>query len=199
MFRFQEWFHVFGRLAVLLNPDMGSVVALWNTTAGDNGIASTPGYGSGNYNPNETPFNAFDCNVTSKYVSYGTCNGTSAIRGPDCGLRTGLHFTVRPYPTLLTSFRFATGNDNVERDPLTVTIEGSNGNRTNLLLGSAWNLIYNGSSGLVNTTNRLTFGDMQQVPNNGAWYTSYRLLVTSQRGNSNSVQYGTLEFYGYYY
>ena len=182
----------------MLNPSLNSVVGLWNTIAGRNGSSSTPGWSTSNYPPNETPVNVFDCDSSTKYTSFGTyySNGTS---GTDCGLRTGLHFTIRPYPALLTAFRFATANDVPERDPMTITIEGSNERASDLFLGSSWSLIYNGSTGLENATTRLTFGTMQQVPNNWAWYSSYRLLATSKRSNNIAVQYSTLELYGYYY
>ena len=183
----------------MLNSSLNSVVGLCSTFAGSRGYSSSAGYGYCNYAPNEIPANVFDSNLNTKYTSFGSCYNDYMDSGSSCGLNTGLHFTIEPNPVLLTAFRFATANDVPERDPMTITIEGSNATGSDLFLGSSWSLIYNGSTGLGSTTARFTFGTMQQVSNNGARYSSYRFLATSKRSNSNTVQYSTLELYGYYF
>ncbi len=70
---------------VLLTSKNEVIYSLWNTTAGTDGKLSTLGPSTGNYNPNETPQNAFDQNSTTKHSSYGACNNSfSAVqRGTD--------------------------------------------------------------------------------------------------------------------
>ena len=78
--------------------------------------------------------------------------------------------------SLLLDLQFCTGNDLQNRDPFTITIEGSNQAPSLLTLGSSWTLIYNGSTGLQPFTNRYTCGAILSVPNNSVWYSSYRIL-----------------------
>jgi hypothetical protein len=64
------------------------------------------------------------------------------------------------------------------------------------MLGSSWTLIYNGSSGLDTDPGRYNDGKVQYIPNNAIWYTSYRILTTSKRGNDTAVQYGEVSLFG---
>lgn len=84
-----------------------------------------------------------------------------------------------------------------ERDPLTITIEGSNQSISALMLGSSWTLIYNGSTGLNPDPGRNNSGIIQNMSNNTSWYTSYRILVTSKRHISDAVHFGEIELLGY--
>ena len=97
---------------------------------------------------------------------------------------------------MLTVFTCA-GNDQPPRDPLTVTIEGSNEPTSALILGSSWTLIYNGSTGLDTDPGRYNFGVIQNLTNNLVWYKSYRFLFISKRNSSDAIQYGEVELYGY--
>ncbi len=190
-------FNISNRQALVLITSTNEIIyGLWNTTAGVNSMLSSPGNSSGNYNPNEIPSNAFDQNITTKHSSYGICNRT-ASGSLQCGTNTGLYLTLERGISLLTSIRFCAAPSLPERDPMTITIEGSNQPSSALLLGSSWNLIYNGSSGLDSDPGRANFGMTQAISNNALWYNSYRLLITSKRNISNAVQYSEVQLFGY--
>ena len=172
-----------------------TVYGLWDTRAGENGTLSTPGSSTGNYYSTEKPMCAFDRDNTTRYTSYGACSST--VFALTCGEDTGLYLTLQHGPTLLQAFRFLTSSTNLpKRDPITVTIEGSNHPSTILRSTSAWTLIYNGSSGLINNSARSAYGTTQQISNNAIAYASYRILITSIRGNATSVNYSEIELLG---
>lgn len=147
-------------LAILLQPDRGQIVGLWNTAAGSRCSLSYPGYLTGQYPYNEMPSNAFDSDRSTKYMSFGSCQIFPGSPSPWCGLNTGLHLTFGTSAPLVTSFRFTTADDFEHRDPIAITLEGSNQNQSSLCSGASWTQIYAGSSGLHGTTNRKTRGSM---------------------------------------
>ena len=179
-------------VAHLLTGNNETLYPIYNSGVGQNSSASTAGLIAGNYNPSEPAINIFDQNLSTKYLNYGTCNAVTTAA--NCGLQSGFYFTAARGLSLLKSFRFGTGNDYPERDPFTITIEGSNA--TILTLGSSWTLIYNGSTGLESDPGRSTFGVTQNLSNT-IWCRSYRVLATSKRAASSSVQYSEMELYGY--
>ena len=120
-----------------------------------------------------------------------------AVGRLDCGENTGLHLMLRRGPSLLVYMIIRTGATVPERDPLTITIEGSNARPSSLFLGSSWTLIYSGSSGLLVDPGRSQFGQQINMTGNTVWYSSYRILVITKRGVSNAVQFGEIELYGY--
>ncbi|UJR18959.1 hypothetical protein I4U23_022088 [Adineta vaga] len=136
----------------------------------------------------ERPSSAIDNNVNTKYVNYGNysyINGNFSQAGRD----TGFYVT----PTRITfsvanGIIFATASDYPERDPLTVTLEGTNS--TALNSSSSWTLLYTGATGIdpVTAPARQTNGTLQVFSNSIA-FRSYRLLITSQRSYQDSVQY----------
>lgn len=89
----------------------------------------------------------------------------------------------------LLAFRFATSRETMQRDPMSVTIEGSNLNGAALTSGSSWTLLYKGSSGLTYNPGRMRMGDAQILTESLTVFSSYRVLVTSTRGSSTSVSY----------
>lgn len=95
-------------------------------------------------------------------------------------------------PTIACGIRFATANDIEERDPMTVTLEGTNSTALN---STVWTLLYRGPSGLNATTARTTYGATQIFGNTLA-FRSYRLLVTSQRDFEDSTQYSEFQILG---
>ena len=137
---------------------------------------------------------AFDQQSATKYTNFGSC--TPSQWGYTCGEKTGLYLTPIRGLSCLQSVRFCTANDIPERDPLTITIEGSNQTSSELTLGSSWTLIYNGSSGLDTDPGRQVYGQIQHI-SNYAWYRSYRILATKQRGYHSSIQYAEIELKGY--
>jgi hypothetical protein len=169
---------------------------VWNTTIGDDSTPSTVGTGVGNYYMGEIPNNAFDNQTNTKYTNFGICS----LVGPnslDCGVSTGLYLTPQRGSSLLLNLQFCTGNDLPPRDPLTITVEGSNESESLLTLGSSWTPIYNDSTGLQLNLSRETCGTMQSVANNSIWYSSYRILVTSKRGVEIATQYSEVKLMGY--
>ncbi|CAF4074563.1 unnamed protein product, partial [Rotaria sordida] len=172
------------------------IYGLWNTTAGGSSSLSIPGNSIGTYNPTQTPQHVFDQNNITKYTSYGICN-QSAIYSSRCGANTGLYLTLQRGGSLLTGIRFYTANGLPERDPMTITVEGSNQPSSALLLGSSWTLMYNGSSGLNSDPGRYRLGVTETISNNVVYYKSYRLLITSIRNISNAAHYSEVELLGY--
>lgn len=141
----------------------------------------------GRYWPSQPPKAAFDSNISSYYTSHGRCNATEM--NVKCGEDTGVYFTFDNGPVLFKAFYFITELFRPARDPLTITIEGSNANRTLLTRGSSWTLIYNDVTGLANSTGRSTKGTVQMLPNLSTPFASYRLLVTSKRDSESSTSY----------
>ena len=184
--------------AVLLNAVVESVFGLWRTDAGGNGTVSTPGDGEGNYAPDFPATNVFDGDLSTGYASYGTDTRLNRTPNLNCFSCSGLYWSIQSSPALLTAFRLSVRADFLDFRPTMITIEGSNTNASDLLLGSSWTLIYNGSAGLDHITYAQLVGDMQRVSNNWAWYRSYRLLVTSTQHEDPAVLYSEVEFYGYY-
>jgi hypothetical protein len=180
----------------LLTTTTETVYGIWNTTSGGDSTPSTVGTGVGNYYTGEIPNNAFDNQTNTKYTSFGTCTlgGASSLV---CGQATGLYLTPQRGPSLLLNLQFCTGNDLPPRDPLTITVEGSNQSSLLLTLGSSWTPIYNDSTGLQSILSRETCGTIQSVANNSIWYSSYRILVTSKRGVEIATQYSEVKLMGY--
>jgi len=171
------------------------ILGLWNTVAGGNQKITSLGSSAGCHFFGEIPEYAFDQVSTTKYTNFGNCNVSELL--VSCGINTGFFIPLRRGSSLLLAFRIRTGNDLVPRDPLTVTIEGSNQPTSALILGSSWTLIYNGSTGLDTDPGRYNFGVIQNLTNNLVWYKSYRFLFISKRNSSDAIQYGEVELYGY--
>lgn len=154
---------------------------------------SSQGDYSGQYLINKNAVSAIDQIITTKYVNYGYSNKT--ILTASGGLDSGFYLTTSLSSSpILTKFRIGTANDRPYRDPLVVTIEGSNGG--DLTQGGSWTLIYNGSTGLEIDPGRETFGSFQSILNFKPFY-SYRFLTVSKRSIDDSVQYSEVEFYGH--
>jgi hypothetical protein len=111
-----------------------------------------------------------------------------------CGLNTGLYLKLSQDPVLVTGLQVCTANDFPERDPLTVTLEGSNESGTALTVGTSWYLIYNGTTGLQSNPGRGICGTVQSF-NNSIQFKSYRFLVSGKRAMSNCVQYSELQLF----
>ena len=179
----------------MLNRENDTIFDLYNTTAGQ----STGGF-NGSFSPNgHLPHHAMDNLTSTSYLNYGHLGGTNkTVFGP--GVGTG--FLVIPSirsTTVARTLHFATANASSDRDPLTVTLEGSKSrNLTELHSSSSWKLIYSGPTG-INATRppaRNTYGAEQHLNNTQA-YASYRLLITSQRGNrTDAVEYSEAQIHG---
>jgi len=174
-----------------------TIYGIWNTTAGGDATLAMSGNGVGNYYPGQSPENAFDNNCTTKYTSFGICGNNPSLSSPTCGINTGLYITLNQGAVVLGGLRFCTGYDYPSRDSMTMTLEGSNQTGAALMLGSSWNRIYNGSCGLDVDPGREAFGQTQTFSNNFIAYSSYRILITSQRASDYATQYSELELFEY--
>ena len=164
------------------------------TVTGGNSTASTEGHGPNQYPPSEVPHRGCDNNMATKLFQYGPC-GEISIPGPRCGVDTGFYVTPRGASSLAVGFQFCTANDNPDRDPLDVTLEGSNAIGTELIFGSSWTLLYQNRSGLDMDPGRFECGEKVTFPNVER-FTAYRLLVTRKRGDSNGVQFAEFQLIG---
>ena len=171
------------------------VYGIWKTITGGNSRPSSAGGGNGDYWPTEPPKAALDGNITTEYTNHGYSDDRLNITS---GMYTGLYFTIHDGPFHLTRFRMATCRYSPVRDPMTITIEGSNKNPSELTHGKSWTLIYRGSSGLDKDTKPSTYGYIISVANNSVSFRSYRPIVTSVRGIHNSVSYSEFEMMGQY-
>ena len=167
-----------------------TITGVYSTVAsGSSG--GTNGYYSG---PSEAPPYAIDDTTSTKYLNYGPSGSCSASY--QSGVNTGYYVTpAASSASVAIALRFATGNDSPERDPVTVTLEGTNS--TALDTGSSWTLIYSGPTGISGTVDpgRSTYVAQQSFTNTLA-FKSYRLLVTLQRANG-CTQYSEAQIIGY--
>lgn len=170
-----------------------TIYGIWNAVAGGSSSPASPGTTAGCYVPAESPPNAFDGNPATKYLSFGNCN--IATVSTSCGVGTGFYFTAQNGISLLRGVRLCTANDAPNRDPMTMTIEGSNQPSSTLTSGSSWTLIYSGPTGLNTDPGRFTWGVQRNFTNN-VWYASYRVLITSIRGADCATQYMEVNLIG---
>ncbi|CAF1561167.1 unnamed protein product [Adineta ricciae] len=160
-------------LMPLLQPN-DVINAIYNTRMGGNSTLARPGDGSGTYPPREGPNNTCDNNTLTKYLSFGTSKGASIVKG----------------------LQICAANGNVARDPLRVTLEGSNETGVNLTFGRSWTSIYIGGVGFDYGPPRYSCSVIQCIANSIS-YRSYRFLVTEKRRPENSVQYSEIQLFEY--
>jgi hypothetical protein len=167
---------------------------VWNTVAGGSSSVATAGSSSGNYYPGASAQYALDQNSGTVYTNFGACN--SGFAAATCGVGTGLYLTPIRGSTVVVSLQFCTSIQLPPRDPITVTLEGSNQASAQLTLGSSWTLIYSGSSGLTTDPGRAVYATPQNFSNSVS-YLSYRLLVTSKRGVETAAEYAEIVLLGH--
>jgi alpha-L-fucosidase 2 len=98
--------------------------------------------------------------------------------------------------SVVTGIRFFTANDVPGRDPLAITIEGSNISNATHSGSAGFSLIYEGPSGLEGQLDRRQWGQTIQFGNTTA-YKTYRVIVSRTRGGQGSgAQYGEVELFG---
>jgi len=173
-----------------------TVYPIWNTTAGGNSSPSVAGTYLGTYWPTQPPAAAVDDNLTTEYTNHGNCNRSVSIESITCGTNTGLYFTLPSEPMIPVGFSFGTNTQYSQRDPLTITIEGSNLNGSALTLGSSWTLVYNGNSGLLSDPGRSAWGTFQTLASVSISFQSFRVLVTSKRGVQTCTSYSEFSLIG---
>ena len=191
VFDYRDFFSAVDTTTRLL-VQSGSAQPLWNTVVGGDGSIAVEGAnGAGTYYTAQPVTNLFDAKLTSKFTSRG--NSSSGINSV-AGINTGFHVSIAQCSPTLVQFRFATTDTGIERDPFTITVEGTSSG--SLLSGSSWTSIYTGPSGLENITARATYGPYQTIPSPRI-FSSYRFLVTSKRGNGTFVSYTEVDLMGY--
>ncbi len=175
----------------ILNRVNDVIIGLENTVAGGpNGDLYS------RTSTNEMPKSAMDQNLNTKYY-----NKPITLSKKIGAVGTG--FIVIPLisnSTVACALQFGTAKDEPGRDPISVTLEGSNATDEKVLeLASSWKLIYHGPTGISDTIvpPRSQFV-MKQDFNNTERFASYRLLVTSKRNStSDAVQYSEAHIIGY--
>ncbi|CAF1113397.1 unnamed protein product [Rotaria sordida] len=183
------------QIIVSITSPSDPIVGLYNTSAGQ----PTGAYNGRYSSSTETPSKAIDGLLSTKYLNFGAQGSSGAVLN-DPGVNTG--FFVTPTisnASVAVALLFATANDFPNRDPLTVTLEGTNATDVEAPpLGSSWTLIYSGPTGIDRATApaRNTYMQHQDFSNTIA-FRSYRLLVTSQRGRDSCVQYAEAQILGY--
>jgi hypothetical protein len=188
-------------IASLLLPE-DPILAICTTAIGRNTIPSPLSIG---YRECQSPSAAeavnsiIDGDLATKHLTFGNSNSDTTM--PLKGVGTG--FIVVPTTgnmSIIRSFQFGTANDSPNRDPITVSIEGSQmSDQINLEKGSSWNLIYLGWTGidLNNVSARSSYGNSQSVSQTVP-YRAYRFIIASQRGADTSVQYSEIKLFGYF-
>ena len=170
-----------------------SIVGFWGATVGGDATSSSAGTGSGQYPAAEGPPRAIDRDAATKYVNYG--NGNSGTSSATKGVGTGFYVTPALGPSIVTGIQVATANDRSARDPLTVSVEGTNA-ADGLHSGTAWTVIAdNVSLGIGPDSTRLAYGPVVRFENSTP-YRSYRVIIKQQRGAESAVQYGELNLLG---
>lgn len=171
-----------------------SVTGISATSIGGNSTLATPGTGSGQFPATEFPAHAVDQNTGTKYLNFG--NGDNTVSTTTKGVGTGFYVTPALGASTLSGIKLATANDSPNRDPLTISIEGTNATGAALNLGSSYTLISSSVNlGIGADPGRSTAGPLVPLVSLTP-YTSYRILVQSQRGSDNSVQYSELNLFG---
>ncbi|CAF1454736.1 unnamed protein product, partial [Adineta ricciae] len=107
-----------------------------SSTTGGNSLAAYSGYQPGSYWPTQPAVNIFDGNLTTEFTSHGVCNISLYLSR--CGQNTGFYFTPQSGSMILAGFRLGTNIHSSLRDPLLMTIEGSNSSGSSLTSGSSW-------------------------------------------------------------
>jgi hypothetical protein len=126
---------------------------------------------------------------------FGACTSSSSL--VTCGLNTGFYRTPDRESSLVIGLQVCTRPGLTTRDPLTITLEGTNQPVSALTISSSWTLIYSGASGLASDPGRQACGTPLLFPSNSVWYSSYRFLVTSKRGADSSTWYSEVQLIGY--
>jgi alpha-L-fucosidase len=176
-------------LPPIVSPD-DVVVGVKETVKGKPNTLAVEGDFGGGRGTDERVANAIDDDPNTKYFNHAA----DGVNPP--GINTGLVIRPKSGATVVTGIQFATANDVPERDPLAVTVEGSNDENAADAQGSGFALIYEGPTGLDPDPTRNKWGKVITFPNSTA-YRTYRILVTKTCGaNPDATQYSELKLIG---
>ena len=109
------------------------VVGVSATSGSNTSTLATSGFagGANNYPSSESPPNAIDNNSSTKYLNFA---------------KTGVGIIVTAQTngplTTINGLRMAAANDAPDRDPITITLEGSTDANSTSTLNSTWTTIY---------------------------------------------------------
>jgi hypothetical protein len=162
------------------------VAAIKQTAPGNPNILAVT---NTDFSPTESAVNVKDGNTGTKY--YNTAQDGSNPRG----INTGFVITPQLGYTVINGFQIATANDMPTRDPLSITIEGSNATNADQAGGNGFNLIWQGPTSLAQDPGRNSWGQRYSFLNT-VGYKSYRVLVTALRGSGGGAQYSEVRLFG---
>jgi hypothetical protein len=151
-----------------------SQITVQGTTAGVN-----------NHPANEFPARVLDGFSNTKYLNFARTNVGIIVQA------TG--------SVAVSSFRLTTANDSANRDPITVTIEGTTAtDPTTAAGGATWTLLYSGPTGLATDPGRQIQGPVISFANNNAPFNTYRVLFPTIRdaATANSMQVAEIALMG---
>lgn len=169
-----------GSVTSIISPH-DSIVALKQTTKSKPNVLAES-------NEAENVAAVIDRDVDSKYFN----RGRDTDEFNPSGVNTG--FVITPTGRgIVRSVQFATADDMPTRDPLRITIEGSNNLGALAAQENGFTLLYEGPTGLAKDPGRKQWGPVIEFSNNTP-YKSYRVLVTETRAeNADAVQYSEVK------
>ncbi|HEY8747985.1 MAG TPA: glycoside hydrolase family 95 protein [Tepidisphaeraceae bacterium] len=167
----------------ILSPD-DLIIPIKNTVAGSPNVLAVAGDFGGDGNE-QLANDSIDGDLGTKYL-----NGAHST-----GVHTGLVVVPSVGSSIVTGLRLGTADDMPDRDPLEITLEGSDDANAAKAGGHGFALLYQGPSGLDATPRRKRLGKAITFTNTHA-YKAYRLLVTKTRGGSGGTQYSEFELTG---
>ncbi len=167
------------RDAGILSPQ-DRIVALKRTTGGGPNVLAVAGEFGGLPANEQVVGNLIDGDLYTKHFNSASPVGAGFVVTPRSGR------------AVIRAFRIATANDLESRDPLALTIEGSNAPDAAAAGASGFHLLYEGPCGLERDPGRNAWGEQVSFPN-GTAYKSYRILVTKTRGeHPDAVQFSEI-------
>ena len=165
-----------GVIDSFLSPQ-DTIVALKQTVKGSaNRLAAAADCGDG-----ELVGNLIDGNLGSKYFNRASDENAGN------GVNTGFMITPAAGAKAVTGIQFATANDSPERDPVRITVEGSNDPQS----PQSFTLVYQGTSGLGVDPDRNQWGRAVTFTNTNAYKTYWVLCHRHPRRSGwHTIQRG---------
>ena len=173
------------RVENLLSPH-DEIYPLKRTVKGNTCVLAVSGDFGGIDGNGEQVANLIDGKIETKYF-----NKVQDAQGGAPGVDTGFLITPVSGAKPFDAIQFCSANDFPERDPLFVTVEGTNDPLGLQAPGGSFTLLYEGPSGLENDLGRGHWGRVV-IFDNRATYKSYRILVTATRSDADAAQYAEI-------
>jgi alpha-L-fucosidase 2 len=167
----------------LLDPSDDVVPLKMTVAGGGNTFAVDSDFDAGELAPQ-----AIDGDLDTKYYNKTRDDANG-------GVHSGLVVVPGIGSSIVTALRLATAGDVPNRDPVQITLEGSNDPNASTANGSGFTLLYQGDSGLGSVMERDHWGETISFDNTHA-YTAYRLLIVQTRGKPDGAQFAELQLLG---